>query len=259
VIPGANRRKGKRPLGGLGVPDEVAEGYGMLHASGGVPKELAEQRLGSAGLVRELTERGLAHVVPPTPAGPASFQAVSLDMALLMILAEIQARTAEDFDMFMRCLEQLREALPSPSGGSGDDPRHAVRIITDMGERIALSSDLMNNAHHDWMTMENTSTEMPITEDYVVSIPQVMRGKVRFRSIYDQAAVEHPAAFKAIKRSVAQGEEARVVKAVAMKMKLGDLFVALLPLSADAKAAAVLIRGTGIPILHALRDYFELK
>jgi hypothetical protein len=44
---------------------------------------------------------------------------------------------------------QLREALPSPSGGSGDDPRHAVRIITDMGERIALSSDLMNNAHHD--------------------------------------------------------------------------------------------------------------
>jgi DNA-binding CsgD family transcriptional regulator len=109
------------------------------------------------------------------------------------------------------------------------------------------------------MTMENTSTEMPITEDYVVSIPQVMRGKVRFRSIYDQAAVEHPAAFKAIKRSVAQGEEARVVKAVAMKMKLGDLFVALLPLSADAKAGAVLIRGTGIPVLHALRDYFELK
>jgi hypothetical protein len=66
-MPGANRRKGKRPLGGLGVPDEVAEGYGMLHASGGIPKELAEQRLGSAGLVRELTEGGLAHVVPPTP------------------------------------------------------------------------------------------------------------------------------------------------------------------------------------------------
>jgi len=258
-MPDARKRKEKWPLGGLGLPDDVADGYEMLHTSGGVPKELAEQRLGSAELVRKLTERGLAHVVPPTPTGPASFQPVSLDMALMTVLAEIQARTAEDHDMIMTCLERLREALPSRGGGCDEDPRHAIRVITDMDERIALSSDLMNGAHHDWMTLENTSTEMPITEDYGVGIPQVMRGKVRFRSIYDQAGVEHPAVFKAIERAVAEGEEARIVKVVPMKTKLGDVFVALLPMSADAKAGAVLIRGSDVPVLYALRDYFELK
>ena len=250
--------KGKRPLYDM-VPDDVADSYWMLQASGGVPKELAEQRLGSAGLIHELTERGLAHVVPPTPTAPASFQPVSLDMALLSVLAEIVGRTAQDHDMLMTCLEQLREALPGPSGGCDKDPRHAVRIITDRDEIIARSSDLINSAHHDWMTLENTATDMPITEDYGVRIPQPMRGKVRCRSIYDQAAVEHPGAFKAIQHAVAEGEEARIVQTVPMKMKLADLFVALLPLSPTASGGALLIRGSDVPVLRALRDYFELK
>ena len=252
------KRKAKRPLDGL-VADEVAEGYTMLRASGGVPRELAEQRLGSADLLRELSERGLAHVVPTSTTGPASVQAVTLDMALLTILAELQARTVQDFGLFMTCLERLREALPGPSGGCDEDPRHLVRIITDRDEIIALSSDLINSAHRDWMTLENTSTDMPITEDAGVQIPQAMRGTVRCRSIYDQAAVEHPGAFKAIQRAVAEGEEARVVQVVPMKMKLADLYVALLPLSPTASSGALLIRGGDVPVLRALRDYFELK
>jgi DNA-binding CsgD family transcriptional regulator len=218
----ARKPKGKRPLYDV-LPEDVADSYWMLRASGGVPKELAEQRLGSAGLIHELTERGLAHVVPPTPTAAASFQPMSLDMALLSVLAEIVGRTAEDHDMLMICLGQLREALPGPSGGCDEDPRHAVRIITDREEIIARSSDLINSAHHDWMTLENTNTDMPITEDYGVRIPQPMRGKVRCRSIYDQAAVE------------------------------------LLPLSPTASGGALLIRGSDVPVLHALRDYFELK
>jgi DNA-binding CsgD family transcriptional regulator len=123
---------------------------------------------------------------------------------------------------------------------------------------IARSSDLINSAHHNWMTLENTNTDMPITEDYSVRIPQPMRGKVVCRSIYDQAAAEHPSAFKAIEHAVAEGEEARVVQTVPMKMKLADVFVALLPLSPTSSCGALLIRGD-VPVLHALRDYFELK
>lgn len=257
-MPAGRKRKEQRPLTGL-VPDDVADGYGMLQASGGVPPELADQRLGGAGLVRELTERGLAHIVPRTPTGPASFQAVSVDMALLTILAEIQARTACDHDMLMTCLERLRDTLPGPAGGCDEDPRHVVRIITDRDEIIALSSDLISSPHHDWMTLENTSTDMPITEDYSVRIPQALRGKVRCRAIYDQAAVEHPTAFKAIERAVAEGEEARIVPTVPMKMKLADAAVALLPLSPTASSGALLIRGGDVPVLHAMRDYFELK
>ena len=251
-------RRPKRPLYGM-VPDEVADAYWTLQASSGVPKELAGQRLGSEQLVREMTERGLAHVVPPTPTGPASFQPASLDMALLTVLSEIVARTAEDHDMLMACLEQLREALPSPGGGCDEDPRHAVRIITDRDEIIARSSDLINSASRDWMTLENTRTDMPITEDYSVRFPQPMRGKVRCRAIYDQAAVEHPVAFKNIEQAAAEGEEARIVPTVPMKMKLADLTVALLPLAPTASGGALLIRGGDVPVLHALRDYFELK
>jgi DNA-binding CsgD family transcriptional regulator len=257
-MPAARNRKGKRPLDGM-VPEDIADGYWQLQESGGVPKELAEQRLGSAELIRELSERGLAHVVPPTLTAPASIQPVSLDMALMTVLAEIVARTSQDHDMLMNCLEQLRAALPGPGGGCDEDPRQAVRIITDRAEVIARSSDLINSASHNWMTLENTSADGPITDDYSVRIPQSMRGKVRCRSVYDQAAIEHPAAFRNIERAVAEGEEARIAPTVPMKLKLADLCVALLPLGSTASRGALLIRGSDVPVLHAVRDYFELK
>jgi len=257
-MPNGVKRRGERPLDGL-VPENVAAGHGKLYAAGGIPKDQAEEFLGGEAIVRELADRGLAHVVPHTPAAPASFQAVPPDLALMGLLAELQAKAADDHERIMTCVRRLHETLAGPAGGSENGPQDLARILTDKDEIIGLSMDLIFSARQDWMTLENTDTDMPITEDFTVRIPPALRGKIRCRAIYDQAAVQHPVAAANIERAVAEGEDARVVPMVPMKMKPADESVALLPLSPTGSGGALLIRGSGVPILGALRDYFELK
>lgn len=257
-MPDNGKRRGKRLLDGL-LPEDVTDGYGKLCTAGGVPQDQAEEFLGGETIVRELTARGLAHVVPHTPTGPASFQAVPPDLALMGLLAEFQASAAADHELIMTCLQRIRETLPGPMAGRDDEPRHLARIVTDKDEIIALSMDLIHSAHQDWMSLENTDTDMPITEDFTIRIPPALRGKIRCRAIYDQAAVQHRVAAANIEHAVAEGEEARVVPTVPMKMKLADRSVALLPLSPTGSGGALLIRGSGVPVLQALRDYFEMK
>jgi DNA-binding CsgD family transcriptional regulator len=257
-MPDNRKRKEKQPLGGL-VSDDLSEIYGQLYTTGGVPKDQAEERLGGAELIHELTDRGLAHVVPHTPTGPATFRAVSPDLAVVALLVEAIGKTAQDHDRIMKCLERLREYLPGPAGDCNEDAQHAVRIITDKQEVLDLSMNLINSTQHNWMTLENIITDMPMTEDYHVKIPAALRGKIRCRAIYDQPSVEHPVMARHIERAAAEGEEARVVPSLPMKMKLADLLAALLPLSPTGRGGALLIRGSDVPVLHALRDYFELK
>src|SRR5260370_7412249 len=53
------------------VPEEVIEAYDRLLATDGCAKDQAEAVVGHAGLVRALTERGMAHVQPHSPPDPA--------------------------------------------------------------------------------------------------------------------------------------------------------------------------------------------
>jgi len=124
---------------------------------------------------------------------------------------------------------------------------------------LRVTMHLINSAHRDWMTLETHETDMPLTDDYSVDDPLALQQQVRIRSIYDSALTEHPVASRCIERFVAAGEEARILPVVPMKMQLADVFAALLPLSPTASGGALLIRGSDVPILHALRDYFELK
>ncbi|MBV9450753.1 MAG: response regulator transcription factor [Streptosporangiaceae bacterium] len=254
---GRKRRGQKRPLQDL-VPEDVAAGHEKLFAAGGIPKDQAEGFLG-ADIAGALADLGLAHVVPHTRTAPASFQAVRPDLALLVLLASFQAQAGKDHELIMSCVERLREMLAGPVTRCTDDPRQLVRVLTDKDEILTLSIDLIYSAHKDWMTLENTDTDMPITEDFGVRIPPALRGKVCCRGIYDLASVEHPVMARNIERAVAEGEIARVVPKVPMKMKLADQAVALLPFTPTASGGAVLIRGCGIPILAGLKEYYDLK
>ena len=53
------------------VPAEVIEAYDRLLASNGCARDQVEALVGNPGLVAPLTERGLAHVQPHSPADPA--------------------------------------------------------------------------------------------------------------------------------------------------------------------------------------------
>lgn len=107
------------------------------------------------------------------------------------------------------------------------------------------------------MSLEPLGTDMPITEDFTVKIPLALRGKIRARAIYDTAVTRDPAAAATLDRSVAAGEEARLLEEIPMKMQMADESVAMLGLAGTGSGGALLIRGS-VPVLPALRSYFEM-
>src|SRR6266487_5409607 len=114
----------------------------------------------------------------------------------------------------------------------------------------------MNTARKDWMTLENLCTEMPLTEDFAQPPLPAFGSRVRCRSIYDAAAMDHPVARRIIQACADAGEQARLLPTLVMKMKLADQSTAMLPLTPAGTAGALLIRAP--VIVAALREYFEL-
>jgi DNA-binding NarL/FixJ family response regulator len=79
---------------------------------------------------------------------------------------------------------------------------------------------------------------------------------VRCRSIYAAPAMDDPVARRIIAACAEAGEQARLLPAVPMKMKLADHTTAMLPLTSTGTAGALVVRAP--VIIAALREYFEL-
>jgi hypothetical protein len=67
--------------------------------------------------------------------------------------------------------------------------------------------------------------------------------------------MDDPAARQIIQACAEAGEQARLLPSVPMKMKLADTSTAMLPLTPNGTAGALIIRAP--VILAALREYFE--
>jgi hypothetical protein len=78
------------------VPAEVIDAYDRLLASNGCAKDQAETLVGDPALVAALTDWGMAHVQPHSPADPAWFRPATPDLALQGVLAGHQNRLAHD-------------------------------------------------------------------------------------------------------------------------------------------------------------------
>ena len=238
------------------VPPEVIEAYDRLLERDGCAKDQAESLVG-AGMVRALTERGMAHVLPHTPADPAWLRPASPDLALQGVLAGHQSRLAQDQQLLLDGHHRLAEAQAQFGAGmTGPFPEHLVAVISDRAQISELSASLVNTARQDWMTLEDLRTEMPLTDDFAQPPLPAARGRVRCRSIYARSAMENPAARRIIHASMEAGEQARLLPQIPMKMKLADHSTALLPLTPTGTAGALVIHAP--VIIAALRDYFEL-
>jgi DNA-binding NarL/FixJ family response regulator len=240
------------------LPPEVIEAYDRLLAQDGCAKDQADSLVG-AGLVEILTNWGMAHVQPHTPADPAWLRPASPDLALQGVLAGHQHQLARDQELLLHGQRRLADAQARFGTGmtsNGQLPEHLVAVVTDRQQISDLSASLVNTARKDWMTLENLATEMPLTEDFTQPPLPVAGGQVRCRSIYAAAAMDDPAARQIIQTCAAAGEQARLLPTVAMKMKLSDTSTAMLPLTPNGTAGALIIRAP--VIITALREYFEL-
>jgi DNA-binding CsgD family transcriptional regulator len=240
------------------LPPEVIEAYDRLLAQDGCAKDQADSLVG-AGLAEILTNWGMAHVQPHTPADPAWLRPTSPDLALQGVLAGHQHRLARDQDLLLHGQRRLADAQARFGVGmtsNGRFPEHLVAVVSDREQISDLSASLINTARKDWMTLENLATDMPLTEDFTQLPLPVVGGQVRCRSIYAAAAMDDPAARRIIQACEEAGEQARLLPSVPMKMKLADTTTAMLPLTPNGTAGALIVRAP--VIITALREYFEL-
>lgn len=239
------------------VPAEVVNAYERLLASDGYARDQAAELLGDAGLVTELTRRGMAHIQPHTPVDPAWLRPASPDIALQGVLAGHQSQLARGQELLLdghRRLADAQARFARPA--SGKFPAHLVSVVSDQAEISELSASLMNTARQDWMALENWRTEMPLTDDFAQPPLPAFGSQVRCRSIYDAASMDDPVARRIIQACAEAGEQARLLPKIPMKMKLADHATAMLPLTPAGTAGALLIRAP--VIIAALREYFEL-
>jgi DNA-binding CsgD family transcriptional regulator len=239
------------------VPAEVIDAYDRLLARDGCAKDQAAELVGDAGLVRALTDRGMAHILPHTPADPAMLRPASPDLALQGVLAGHQNRLARDHELLVDGHRRLADAQARfGTGMNGRFPGHLVAVVSERAQISELSAALANTARRDWMSLENLHTDMPVTEDFAQLPLPAHGGRVRCRAVYEAAAMESPAARRIIQACADAGEQARLLPRVPMKMKLADYTTAMLPLTSAGTAGALVVRAP--VIISALREYFEM-
>jgi hypothetical protein len=181
------------------VPADVIRAYDRLLARDGCAKDQAEALVGGSGLVRALTDRGMAHIQPHTPADPAWLRPTSPDLALQGVLAGHQNRLAHDQELLLDGSRRLADAQARfGTGMNGRFPAHLVSVVADRTEISELSASLANTARRDWMSLENLNTDMPVTDDFAQLPLPAYGGRVRCRSIDDASAMDDPVARRVI-------------------------------------------------------------
>lgn len=93
-------------------------------------------------------------------------------------------------------------------------------------------------------------------EDVLRSEREGISRGVRYRTVYDDAAVDEQFTLTLARDSIALGEEARLAAELPMKMLLMDHSIGLLPLTTDTPGAGALIVRPS-PLLDALVALFE--
>jgi DNA-binding CsgD family transcriptional regulator len=233
---------------------DVALAYARLLDAGGVPKSEAAAFAGGEHIVRTLTELGMAHVSPHTPDAPATFQPTRPDLALQCVLGGILARLVADSDRLGAGYRALTELQARADCQAGASP--LVEVTTRRRDVLSWSRELINSAHQDWMTLETFATDMPVTDDYIVAPAPAVKRSVRVRSIYDRAFTQSPVGARIIRSLLADGQQARILAELPMKMQLADENCVLLPLTPTGTGGAVLVHAQ--PVVRALREYFEM-
>jgi DNA-binding NarL/FixJ family response regulator len=238
------------------VPDEVKAAYAKLFEAGRIPKEEAAEFLGDPELLEELNKWGMAHTVPHTASSPASYRAVSPHLSLMAVLGIWQARIAHEHQMVFEGYQRLIDAQAVPAMDTDAVPHHLVEVLRNPDDINAKSWDVLNMARRDFMSLDTADFEMPVTPDVPVKGPPELCRQLRMRGIYDVRFAENPAAREAIESCIRDGEEARVLRDVPMKLKLADQTVVMMPMTESGTKGALVI--TAPPIVRASRVLCEL-
>jgi hypothetical protein len=239
------------------LPDRVTAAYDAFLAEGRVLEPRAIEIAGGPDKLNDLRERGLVREVAGTPTSPIAYQAAPVPLALAAVLTSLQSAMLRQQQLLLDGQRRLKEAQTLPDSTLNDMPEHLVRVILDREEIIQISTFLINDANHDWMTFETAVSDLPFSEANRIRQPDREHTRLRIRSIYDAATLQTPGALANLQRCIDAGEEARILSSVPVKMQLADEHAVLLPLNTTGTGGALLIYAA--TITHAAKVFFELE
>jgi sugar-specific transcriptional regulator TrmB/DNA-binding CsgD family transcriptional regulator len=87
---------------------------------------------------------------------------------------------------------------------------------------------------------------------------QMLRRGVRYRKLYDHESLEFEGNLDLIRLYLSEGEEARVVPVLPMKLAVGDRSIALVPLTTTDPGSGACAVIHSSPLLEAVRQLFEM-
>ncbi|QFZ20244.1 helix-turn-helix transcriptional regulator [Saccharothrix syringae] len=206
---------------------------------------LDARRLGA--VLRRLVDLEL---VSRAPGRPARFSAVAPEVAFGGLLVR-KERELEEFRLLRAELQERHRRSVR-----GTDPAELLEVVSGEQAIARRAGQLMRSARREVRFVDKPPYAEPPTVLHPVERELLVRG-VRFRGVYDRAALELHGLEDDLEPGLALGEQARVVAEAPLKMILVDGQIGLIPLdsaAADLRTALVVRPCT---LLDALAALFE--
>jgi len=193
-------------------------------------------------------------LVTRTPVQPPRYSARPPEPALESLIARMGEELAQA-RLYARELHgRYRES--GPHGG----PEELLEIVVGEREVLRHYEHLLAGARSEVSVFTKPPYVVP---DRPQDVGEVLRSEragiqrgVRYRTVYDSAAVDEPFTLGLARDSMAVGEEARFAPELPMKLLLRDREIGFLPLRTEApEAGSLIVRPS--PLLDALVALFE--
>jgi DNA-binding CsgD family transcriptional regulator len=238
----------------VGIPEPDGQIYEALTLRGQtsiaeLAAELGIPRNRVARSLSRLAARGLATHLPGRP---VRFAAVMPDIAA----SELIATTESQLRRLREYAYQLAAARRASFGAR--DPAELVEVVEGSVNVRNAFVRLQRDAQHEMRVFDKP----PYTAEQPDGNPEEYRllgeGQVRYRTLYERAALAQPERMAEVWNGIRQGERARVARSLPMKMALSDNRLALIPVSThsdNAGEAAYLVHPSSL--LDALSELFE--
>lgn len=238
----------------VGLPDPEGRVYEALALRGqaaiaDLASELQMPRSRVSRLLDRLAERGLATRLPGRP---TRFTAVSPDVAVPELIAAQESQ--------LRRLREHAHELAAASRVSSDSPRpdgfvEVIEGAVNVGRVLVW---LQRDAQDEIRIFARPPYAGQQPRDEADKDRLLREGRVRYRTVYERAALTEPGRMASIWDGIRRGERARVTGWLPTEMVLCDSRLALMPVpaaSGNAGQAACLVYSS--PLLDALSALFE--
>jgi len=238
-------------VGILGPDGQTYEAL-TLRGQASISELAAELGIPRNGISRSLSRLAARGLVTQLHGRPRQFAAVMPDIAASELIAaqESQLRRLREYAY------QLAAARRASFGAR--DPAELVEVVEGAANVRRAFVRLQRDAEHEMRVFDKP----PYTAEQPEGNPEEYRllaeGQVRYRTIYERAALAQPERMAEVWTGIRQGERARVAGSLPMKMALSDMRLALIPVSAsgvNAGAAAYVVHPSSL--LDALSALFE--